>query len=174
MRGALLVILLILSGPAAADTCFVDQGGQYGSITMCVSSVLPPERANTYGPEHLIGRAENENKAWCEGVPGPGIGESITEKLDGLYSARRLSIINGYAKSDQAFHGNNRIRSAILQTSRGYRATVTLKDTREPQAVEFPKAKISWLKLTIASVYSGAHDDTCVSQFAIGLDDEEP
>ncbi len=162
-----------LSARRAAETCYVDPGGQYGKITMCVSSVLPPQGANSYGPEHLIGRAENENTAWCEGVTGPGIGETITEKLDGSYTARALSITNGYAKSDEAFRGNGRIKSAVIETSRGYKATVTLKDTREPQNVSFPKSKIAWIKLTIADVYPGTHADTCVSEFGLALDTEE-
>jgi hypothetical protein len=175
MRSALIVIWLLVGGPAlSAETCIVDHGGQFGDITLCASSVLPPQGANSYGPEHLIGRAGNENTAWCEGVPGPGIGEFIVEKLDGGYVARSFSITNGYAKSDEAFRSNGRIKSAAIETSRGYRAIVTLKDTREPQSVKFPKSKISWLKLTIADVYPGAHADTCVSQFSITLDGEEP
>jgi hypothetical protein len=174
MRAALVAILLVASLPAAAsETCYVDPGGQYGKITMCVSSVLPPQGANSYGPEHLIGRAENENTAWCEGVAGPGIGETIIEKLDGSYTTRALSITNGYAKSDEAFRGNGRIKSAVIETSRGYKATVTLKDTREPQKINFPKSKIAWIKLTIADVYPGAHADTCVSEFGLALDTEE-
>lgn len=174
MRSAFSAILLVASLPAAAaETCYVDPGGQYGKITMCVSSVLPPQGANSYGPDHLIGRAENENTAWCEGVAGPGIGESITEKLDGPYTTRALSITNGYAKSDEAFHGNGRIKSVVIETSRGYKGTATLKDTREPQKVSFPKSKIAWIKLTIADIYPGTHADTCVSEFGLALDYEE-
>jgi hypothetical protein len=125
MRIALGVIGLVATVSAAgAETCYVDPGGQFGKLTMCVSSVLQPQGANSYGPEHLIGRAENEGKAWCEGVAGPGIGETITEKLDGSYSTRALLITNGYAKSDEAFRGNGRIKSAVIETSRGYKATV--------------------------------------------------
>jgi hypothetical protein len=153
MRSASVAILLVASLPAAAETCYIDPGGQYGKITMCVSSVLPPQGANSYGPEHMIGRSENENTAWCAGVTGPGIGETITEKLDCSYTARALSITNGYAKSDEAFRGNGRIKSAVIETSRGYKATMALKDTREPQKVSFPKSKIAWIKLTIADVY---------------------
>jgi hypothetical protein len=173
MRSAFCAILLMASLPAAAETCYVDPGGQYGKITMCVSSVLPPQGTNSYGPEHMIGRSENENTAWCEGVTGPGIGETITEKLDGSYTARALSITNGYAKSDEAFRGNGRIKSAVIETSRDYKATMTLKDTREPQKVSFPKSKIAWIKLTIADVYPGTHADTCVSEFGLALDTEE-
>jgi hypothetical protein len=176
MQFVLSALLLVasLSAAAAAETCYVDPGGQFGKITMCASSVLAPQGANSYGPEHLIGRAENENTAWCEGVPGPGIGESITQKLDGAYTARSVSITNGYAKSDEAFRGNGRIKSAVIETSRGYKASVTLKDTREPQRLSFPKSKVSWLKLTIAEVYPGTHADTCVSQFSVTLDEEAP
>jgi hypothetical protein len=175
MRLMAVLVLLFYSNACAfaAETCITDPGGQYGKITLCVSSVLAPQAGNTYGPEHLIGRAENEGKAWCEGAAGPGIGESITEKLDGSLTARSVSIINGYAKSDSTFRANGRIKRAELQTSRGYKAAVTLKDTREPQSIAFPKSKIAWVKLTIAEIYRGTHDDTCVSQFGIALDQGE-
>jgi hypothetical protein len=174
MRRALLIIFLTLAPSAfAAETCYVDPGGQFGKITLCVSSVLAPQGGNSYGPEHLIGRAENENSAWCEGTAGPGIGQTISEQLDGGYTARSVSITNGYAKSDAAFHANGRIKRAIIETNRGYKAIVTLKDTREPQTITFPKSKIVWVKLTILEAYAGTHDDTCVSQFGIILDEGE-
>lgn len=174
MRSAFAIILLSLSASAAeAEVCYTDPGGQFGKITMCASSVLAPQGGNTYGPENLIGRAENEGKAWCEGVPGPGIGESITQKLDGAYTARSVSIVNGYAKSEEAFRSIGRIKRATIETSRGTKATVTLKDSREPQRVNFPKGKVSWVKLIIAEVYPGTHADTCVSGFSVGLDEGE-
>jgi hypothetical protein len=174
MRSTVAAVLLLWSAPSlAAETCITDPGGQFGKITLCVSSVLAPQAGNSYGPEHLIGRAENEGTAWCEGAPGPGIGESIIQKLDGSFTARSVSITNGYAKSDTAFHANGRIKRAELQTSRSYKTSVTLKDTREPQTIPFPKSKIAWVKLTIMDVYRGAHDDTCVSQFGIVLDEGE-
>jgi hypothetical protein len=175
MRATVLLICLLVSPSAfAADTCYVDPGGQFGKITMCVSSVLAPQAGNTYGPNHLIGRAGNDNGAWCEGAAGPGIGQSITEKLERGNTARSVSITNGYARSDAAFRANSRIKTAVLETSRGYKAIVTLKDSRTPQTLNFPKSKIEWVRLTITDVYPGSHDDTCVSLFAIMLDEEAP
>lgn len=167
--------LALIPAAASAETCHTDPGGQYGKITICVSSVLAPQGGNTYGPEHLIGRAENEGLAWCEGVAGPGVGQTITEKLDGGFAAQNLSITNGYAKSDATFRANGRIKRAVIETNRGTKTTVTLKDTREPQKVRLPKGKIAWVKLTIAEVYPGdAHAGTCVSEFGITLDEGEP
>jgi hypothetical protein len=66
MRSAfhgLVLALAASASAAAAETCHVDPGGQFGKITICVSSVLAPQAGNTYGPEHLIGRAENDATA---------------------------------------------------------------------------------------------------------------
>jgi hypothetical protein len=167
LLAAMPALAAISASAASAETCHTDPGGQYGKITICVSSVLAPQAGNSYGPENLIGRSENEGKAWCEGVAGPGVGQSITEKLDGSYVAQSFTITNGYAKSDEAFRGNGRVKRAVIETSRGTKTNVTLKDTREPQRLRFPKGKTAWVKLTITEVYpGGAHADTCVSEFA--------
>ena len=175
LLAAIPALAAISASAASAETCHTDPGGQFGKITICASSVLPPQGGNTYGPEHLIGRPENDGMAWCEGAAGPGVGQSITEKLDGSFVAQSLTITNGYAKSDEAFRANGRIKRAVIETNRGTKTTVTLKDTREPQRLRFPKGKVAWVKLTITEVYpGGAHADTCVSEFGIGLDEGEP
>ncbi len=41
----------------------------------CVSSVLALQGRSSYGPDQVTGLGEG---AWCEGVSGPGIGQTIT------------------------------------------------------------------------------------------------
>src|SRR6185312_8462296 len=73
---ALAVVGAALAGtPArAAETCHAF-GGRFAKERICVSSVLASQAGSTYGPDHLMGTGDG---AWCEGVPGPGIGQSVT------------------------------------------------------------------------------------------------
>lgn len=152
----------------AADTCH-EFNHQFGRSQICVSSVLPPQGGNNYGPENLVGT--KDDVAWCEGASGPGIGERITEHVTPRQTFRTLFITNGYAKSDEAFRRNGRIKRALIETDRGFKKTVTLADTREPQTVVIAKAKAAWVRLTIVEVYPGTSSDTCVTSFGMNLEE---
>jgi len=169
MRIALLGLLFVAAVPAAAETCHTING-QFGKVTACVSSVLPGQGGNSYGPEHLFGLTDGA--AWCEGVPGPGIGETITLRLERRQAVRTLSLTNGYAKNNDTFRANGRIRRAIVETDRGVKTSVSLKDTAEPQTLHIPKATIGWVRLTIVEVFAGdKHADTCVTGFSVDLEE---
>ena len=66
-----------------------------GAETYCVSSVLPSQFGNSYGPENLF--KQTDGVAWVEGKPGQGVGEWITVEFDALrtvnsdHAAHRLS-----------------------------------------------------------------------------------
>jgi hypothetical protein len=157
-----------VSFASTAETCHTTET-QFGKFRTCVSSVLPPQAGNSYGPDHLNGMGD---RAWCEGAPGPGIGQTITLHQEPRQTIRTLNITNGYAKSDDTFRRNGRIKTATIETDRGYKRTVTLKDTREPQKITIAKAKIGWVRLTIASVTAGSRDsDTCVSEFLTNVEE---
>jgi hypothetical protein len=170
IRIAIAFVATLVLGPAwAAETCHAYET-QFGKFRTCVSSVLAPQTGNTYGPEHLNGTTDGGT--WCEGVPGPGSGQSITLHHDPRQMIRTLNFTNGYAKSDDTFRNNGRVRSARIETDRGYKQTITLKDTREPQKIIIPKARIAWVKLTILDVYPGArHADTCISEFLTNVEE---
>ncbi|MGH7005928.1 MAG: NADase-type glycan-binding domain-containing protein, partial [Alphaproteobacteria bacterium] len=75
-RAALIAAtLFVLAAPARAEACIdVPPGQTAPNATICVSSVLKAQGANTYGPENLRG---DTDKAWCEGAPGDGQGEYV-------------------------------------------------------------------------------------------------
>ncbi len=75
----------------------------------CVSSVLPSQFGNTYGPENLFDG--NFSNAWCEGVRGNGEGQEIYIRIEDGIPFRRLLIYNGYAKSANTYQGNGRART---------------------------------------------------------------
>ena len=160
----------LAAAPAsAAETCHSRPGGQFGDARVCVSSVLPPQAGNSYGPDNLL---KDDSGAWCEGARGPGLGESVTIHQKPRMHFRTLGITNGYAKSDETFRRNGRIKRALIETERGFRKTVTLKDTREYQKVVIPTTRTAWIRLTIVEVYPGTSaSDTCLSGFAPNLEE---
>ena len=149
--------------PAGADEICHTQGGQYAQTRTCVTSALAPQGGNSYGPDQITGLGEG---AWCEGVPGPGIGQTVTVHQTPATKIGTIMFVNGYAKTAQTFRANGRVKRARIETSGGTVRTVTLKDTAEMEAIKIPPARVSWIKLTILEVYPGErHADTCISKF---------
>jgi hypothetical protein len=159
---------LVASPAPAAEICHEFES-QFAKERLCVSSVLAPQGANTYGPAHLMG---TDDGAWCEGVAGPGVGQSVTLHHQPRQVVRTINVTAGYAKSDEAYRNNGRVKTALIETDRGTKKTVTLKDVRESQKIIIPKASIAWVKLTIVEVYPGARGtDTCMSEFLTNLEE---
>lgn len=152
---------------AAQDVCH-NFGTQLGDFRMCVSSVLPPQGKNTYGPEQLTGASDG---AWCEGVAGPGAGQSVTFHRKPPGTIGTVMVTNGYARNEKSFRDNGRVKRARIETSAGYKSDITLKDERRPQAIKLKPARVEWIRLTIIDVYPGRTDeDTCLSMVSPGLD----
>jgi hypothetical protein len=153
------VAAALAASPACAEeTCHAFEG-QFAKVRICVSSVLAAQAGNTYGPDHLVGTGDG---AWCEGVAGPGIGQSVTIHQDPTQVMRTINVLNGYTKSEDTFRNNGRVKKALIETDRGVKKAVTLKDTCEPQEVVIPKGKVTWVKLTILEVVPGVRgSDTC-------------
>ena len=95
----------------AAETCH-EQSHQFGKSRVCVRSVLPPQGGNKYGPDNLFGLTDDG--AWCEGAKGSGVGERIVYTIDPPQLFRTVQIINGYAKSDDAFRRNGRVKRVLI------------------------------------------------------------
>ncbi|MYM54490.1 HEAT repeat domain-containing protein [Thalassovita mangrovi] len=160
---AIAALAMAVQPAAAEETCFTQGSGQFAfAIHTCVSSVLPSQSGNSYGPRNLSDG--NPNTAWCEGVRGPGIGETITLHIDEGASFRRLQIANGYGKSQAAFQANGRPRLIEITTDRTPPTQVVLID--QPGMLPVPllqSAEYKWVRLRILSVYPGMkYDDTCV------------
>ena len=152
----------------AEETCHAFES-QFAKERICVSSVLAPQADNTYGPDRLMGTTDG---AWCEGAAGPGIGQSVTLHHDPPQLLRTIHITAGYAKSDDAYRNNGRVKKALIETDRGLKQTVTLKDVRASQKIVIPKARIAWVRLTILEVFPGARGtDTCMSEFLTNLEE---
>jgi hypothetical protein len=145
------------------EECATRDGGQFGDLRVCVTSVLAPQGDNRYGPEVFVG--EDEKKAWCEGVTGYGHNESVTFHFKPAVRMQEFTFVNGYQKSDETYKNNSRVKQLRIQTSDGFATVVTVPDTKEAHTIKLQRAvKPQWVRFTIAEVYPGARgSDTCIA-----------
>ncbi|NIZ61020.1 hypothetical protein DL239_08535 [Sedimentitalea sp. CY04] len=150
---------------AAAETCVKD-AWYPGSYNLCVSSVLPPQGKNTYGPGHLSFQREG-GAAWCEGVKGNGVGQTISfQFLEGAQKVSSFDLLNGYQKSDKHFRTNGRIRRVALSSNKGPLGVFDVHDVKYT-SIDFPEGRYKWLKLEVLSVYPGTkYQDVCITGLA--------
>ncbi|SDQ13353.1 hypothetical protein [Pseudovibrio sp. Tun.PSC04-5.I4] len=137
------------------------------SISWCVSSALPSQEANLYGPQNLF-----QEGAWCEGVKGNGIGEAIELSYEpfegdtGPPAYDRLLIANGYDKSTKTYLNNSRVKKIEIKTDSGRTWVRTLRDETGPQEVLLgEEIRPRGILITILEIYPGQkYQDTCLSQ----------
>lgn len=151
-----------IGSAAAQEVCWTEGGSQFAAAThYCVTSVLPPQDGNTYGPRNLADGSSAT--AWCEGVRGNGIGEAITIRIDDGPPFRRLLIRNGYGKSSSVYADNGRIRTLAITTDTGVDTMAELVDQIGELPVYLPEPALRWVRLEIVDVYPGARfADTCL------------
>jgi hypothetical protein len=155
------------------------------------SSILASQGKTSYAAEKAVDR--DVASAWCEGKPGSGVGEwlevRVVRKADAEGGYCRLegyALVPGYAKSQAAWTGNNRLRAFRIgpcsegggkrielpkggdPRSRGENPTVYRLSDRADRAgmlVTEPLEDPTCVRLTIEEVERGAADDTCISEF---------
>ncbi|AET57871.1 von Willebrand factor A [Paenibacillus terrae HPL-003] len=124
------------------------------------SSTLPDQAGNSYAARNIMD--EDTSTAWCEGVKGDGIGEWIKIDFGSMQELRGFELINGLAKSSNAFQANNRVKRMKLEFSDGQ----TMMVDNDFLSNEFPDGAIhtSFVKITIEAVEKGSkYHDTCMS-----------
>ncbi|MEM8897353.1 MAG: DUF4424 family protein [Bacteroidota bacterium] len=129
--------------------------------------------------------------AWVEGKKGDGIGEKIVIELDD-YQLAAICMVNGYTKSSNTYHSNNRVKKLRLE-----REVINYDDsTKIDHKVEIVDLddldfvyltennfgrmvsilgdyglgfeKVKKITLTILEVHEGStYDDTCVSEILL-------
>ncbi|SHJ95144.1 hypothetical protein SAMN02745181_2858 [Rubritalea squalenifaciens DSM 18772] len=120
-----------------------------------------------------------KDTVWVEGAEGYGIGESVTfhfdtrakqyEERENPLGINRLSLINGFARTSTHWSQNSRVKTLKILVNGKYLSTVNLKDTVEPQSVEFPDitfkpGTITQVSFVITDVYPGTHfQDTAIA-----------
>lgn len=113
---------------------------------------------SSYGaayPARLAVDGQKET-AWAEGAMGDGIGEWITVNNGTSKMLRGMTVVNGYAASQDAFETNNRIKKIRVTFSDGTSQDFTLADNMKTQRLLFVPYKVtSSLKIEIMDVYQG-------------------
>jgi F5/8 type C domain len=144
---------------SAGEDCTRSAGVLY-----CASSVLPPEKGNSYGIRNLTDGSDNT--AW---VSSQGIGEWIVFEFDKPRLIRGLTIRNDYAKNDDIYRKNSRVKDVELTFSNGESLKATLEDRADEQHVTLKKPAVAkWVQLTIRSVYSGwKYSDTAINEVRV-------
>lgn len=122
----------------------------------------------------------NYKTAWIEGVPGYGIGESLTYHFPPENPRiTKIIIVNGYVKSREAWNDNSRVKKLKMYLDNNPFAILNLVDTRQEQSFTFKpigngdrqnekklKLKPQWtMKFEIMEVYKGdKYDDTAITE----------
>lgn len=155
--------------PKPKEEC-ATQNGQFAELQYCVNSVRAPEGDDKYGPEAFT---ESEGmKAWCEGLVGYGIGETVTLRFKPAIRVQEFSFLNGNPASEETFRNNSRVKLIRVQTSDGLAVALTLPDTKDAHVIKLPRAaKPQWVRFTILDVYPGARgSDTCIAGISPNLE----
>lgn len=133
----------------------------------CVSSVLPSQFGNTYGPANLF--SGGQSVAWVEGRSGQGIGEWIVVEFDELRTVDFIQVRTGYQKNADIFYKNSRVRQLRAEFSNGHTMTLRPQDeiTTESFRVD-PGVRAYWVKFTIEAVYPGnKYTDTAIGKLNV-------
>lgn len=147
---------------AAGESC-----ARNGAETYCVSSVLPSQFGNSYGPSNLF--RGPESVAWVEGRSGQGVGEWITVEFDDMRSVTSILMRNGYQKNFDIFQKNSRVRQLRVQFSGGQSIMLSPQDQFNAQLFKLDQpVKAHWVKFTIDAVYAGnKYTDTAISKLIV-------
>ena len=147
---------------AAGERC-----ARNGSETYCVSSVLPSQFGNSYGPENLF--KGPDSVAWVEGRPGQGVGEWITVEFDDLRTINSVTLRTGYQKNADIFQKNGRVRQLRMMFSNGETMTLTPPDRAGAEVYKLDRpVRAYWVKFTIEGVYPGkTYSDTAITKLLV-------
>lgn len=163
---ALAIAAGLACSPAGADETCYERSGQFANMRHCVTSVRAPQDETNYGPEHLAATGDG---AWCASGERS---QSVTLHLKPAAPLRTVTLTNGYAKSNETFRANGRVKRAMIETNTGYRSHIDPKDNAAPQKFVIAKGTYAWVRLTILeSARGSASPNVCLSEFLVNLEE---
>jgi len=168
---AFISLLFIVPINAHATSTYTTGGGtQFGPTKVIVSTYLPKQAGNFYGPKSAVDGSLAT--AWIEGVAGQGVGQWLKLKFSGRTKLDTIYMNNGYGKNQAVYYKNSRIKGVNVMIDDGRSWDYTLKDTNATQYIKLPApVDTSSVKLTILSVYPGSkYSDTCLSEIWVDRD----
>lgn len=138
------------------------------AVKNVVASSTLKEENIAHNPENV--NDNDKSTAWVEGAAGDGIGEYVQLNFSFEGSIANVSMINGYAKSNDIYYKNNRVKKIRLSFSDGSSTEFNLEDNKmDYQILTLSKpVHTSYIKFTILEVYKGTiYQDTCISEIKI-------
>ena len=149
-----------------------------GQDTISTSSTLKTYKGIKYSAKNI--HDLNYKTAWIEGVPGYGIGESITYHFPPQNPRiTDIIIVNGFVKSQTAWQDNSRVKKLKMYVDNKPFAILNLADSRQEQTFKFDplgygdrenweqlQTKPWWtIKFEILEVYKGdKYADTAITE----------
>lgn len=147
-----------------AKKCKIQIWGAQSKIPFEITASTPIEQTNviSYGATNLIDR--DINTAWCTNR-GKGAPLWINIKYPQPKHLTGLGFVNGYTKNAATYKNNARPSDIVVYVDDRIIAKVKLKDTSEPQWIEFqPVTGINY-KFVVENIYEGLkYDDVCVAE----------
>ncbi len=143
------------------------------------SSELEGSKNKTYTAMNLVDG--NFSTVWAEGVPGTGVGETVTLYLDGEQPVYGVYICNGYTADYDLFEKNGRLTEAEVDFGHGRTAKAGFYgysyEGIEPQYLaDLNRTKIELdepvmtdeITIMITGAEKGTkYDDTCISEILV-------
>lgn len=137
-----------------------------GSFTISASSSLTS--GMVYSAENVLDG--DPSTCWAEGVDGVGIGEKLFISNSSAFSISKITINNGYCKSEKLFNENARPKKLKLTFDNGKSVIISLHDGYENrlQEAEFIEVTTRTVTIEIMDVYNGSkYEDTCISEIKL-------
>ena len=189
--GAIMAFLVIssLSGAApkveviTADPGELPDSNDYGPCSLAcalrwqtkASSHLNPQGQNKYDVSHIDDMLVNT--AWIEGVPGYGIGETITYTFTKEHfkkaNLKKINfngfyVINGYCKDKTTWKENSRVKKIRIKHNDKPLYEAVLHDSMNVQWIHLSTVWLhpgDTIKVTILAEYPGnKYQDTAISE----------
>ncbi len=138
-----------------------------GGTLYCASSVLGGQQGNSYGPRNVTDGSNGS--AWVEGSKGQGVGEFLVLEFDAPRSVSEIAVRNGYAKNNDIYGKNSRVRDVEIRFSNGESMETTLSDQPGEQTISLNRpVETKWVQIVIRSVYPGwKYSDTAINEVRV-------
>lgn len=134
------------------------------AIYVTASSTLPASAKYSYDASNVLDGSPDT--AWAEGAEGNGVNQWIMLTADAGERAllSKLSILNGYQRTESTYYANGRIKEIEIEFSDGSTIQHTLADSTGWQNIPLvQQVETSSVRIIIKSVYAGSsYEDTCI------------